>query len=139
MRVKALLAILALNLLFVSLTAIEMIWPETIESKIYNTVQYIRLSHERGLGEISMVIGRWLISWWFLTAILALLISWLVTLILASSDSSMHFSVRIAWVIAIFFASTPGVIVYCIASLLRPNNSFKPTPLRGVGRVPTLR
>ena len=139
MRVKALLTILALNILFVALTAIEMIWPETIESKIYNTVQYIRSGHEGSLADISTFIGRWLISWWFNTATIALLISWLVTLILASADSAMSFSVRIAWVIAIFFASSAGVIVYCMASLLRPNNSFKPTPHRGVGHVPTLR
>jgi hypothetical protein len=139
MRGKALLAILAINIMALALMTAEIIWPESIDSAIYETVQFIRSSREGGLVDLSVFFGRWLISWWFHAAILALLISWLVTLVLAASDSALSFSGRLVWALAIFFSWFPGVILYCIVSLLRPNNSFKPTPHRGVGHGHTLR
>ena len=51
------------------------------------------------------------------------------------------------WLIWIRHAAVPAGLeffiaasfLYFVLSVLRPNNSFKPTPLRGVGHVPTLR
>ena len=52
---------------------------------------------------------------------------WLV-LILASLDSPSHLSVP-AWIAA--FGAIGGLVGYFTARAVSPNNSFKPTPLRG--------
>ncbi|RYG98760.1 MAG: hypothetical protein EON58_06145 [Alphaproteobacteria bacterium] len=106
-----------------------MAWPETIRTSVYNVVQSIRYGPDN--ADIFVAVGRWIISYWFFCALAVLFISWLVALALAVFDSSASLLERTIWGLVIFFGATFFVILYCLLMLLRPNNSFKPSPHQG--------
>jgi hypothetical protein len=138
MRRKLLWSVLTLHLLSVAIVLVDIIWDGSVKSCIYYVVQAIRSDPNSQQSDIWIYAGRWLISWWFFVALFVQLLTGIAALLLAATEPQTSKWRRTAWCSAIVLLWHPVIVVYCVVKLW-PNNSFKPTPHRGVGHMPTLR
>jgi len=120
--------ILVLHLAALGPIAAEIISSNFVDSWIYDTIQSLRSNPASTAPDNWANVGHWLISWWFFVVLVTLFVTWIVAIILAATDETISSSARAIWCAVIFMAMVPAVAVYCIVKLLRPNNSFKPSP-----------
>ena len=86
---------------------------------------------------LSPAITEILMKWWWLAAVVMLAIVSVVGSVLILLGDRPRFLLRILLAVA-GYPFPPTLVIYWLffVERFRPNNSFKPTPLRGVGKVP---